>query len=479
MNWKIIKNELRNLSLDRSIPALLVVLGVLLAYGLFNASKWVEARSANGAELIAAQERTLAEKRDQVAAGFTGSNEPGNFVADPTDPFTIGAELQHAVLPFLPSAFFAVGQSDVLPLETGVSIVARPGTKADKTGFENPLSFLYGRFDAAFVVVYLLPLLILALCFGVLSGEREQGTLQLILSQPVSASELLFSKLFAQFVLIGATLTLALFAGFILAGSPPSSSDLLINTALWVILVTAYAGFWFSVGAIISSLGYSSSTNAVAAASAWLLFVLIIPSLLGIAVSAAYPLPPRGEVTAAVRNINLDTRRDGEKLLSEFYQDHPELIPKDGGVDAKNLRLAYVFIQAEHKRKIAEIEAEFDEQMHCRQGLVSMFRFLSPAIITNEALNDIAGTGLARYTNYRRQAKAFDVEWSEHFQTKIFRKEKLVPEDFDSVPRFSFQDEPMREKALRVLGGTAVLFVAAAFLFWYAGRRLYRFRIDR
>ncbi|MBK8149180.1 MAG: hypothetical protein IPK58_13480 [Acidobacteria bacterium] len=43
-------------------------------------------------------------------------------------------------------------------------------TQADKDGFENPLGFLAGKFDPSFVLVYLLPLVILALSFNVLSG---------------------------------------------------------------------------------------------------------------------------------------------------------------------------------------------------------------------------------------------------------------------------------------------------------------------
>jgi hypothetical protein len=39
----------------------------------------------------------------------------------------------------------------------------------------------------------------------------------------------------------------------------------------------------------------------------------------------------------ALRGANLDMRRDGSRLLSEFYQDHPELIPEGRGPDVNDL----------------------------------------------------------------------------------------------------------------------------------------------
>ena len=45
---------------------------------------------------------------------------------------------------------------------------------------------MVGRFDLAFVTVYLLPLLVLALSYNVLSEEREQGTLARTLAPTLS-----------------------------------------------------------------------------------------------------------------------------------------------------------------------------------------------------------------------------------------------------------------------------------------------------
>jgi ABC-2 type transport system permease protein len=58
--------------------------------------------------------------------------------------------------------------------------------------------------------VFLFPLRILALSYNLLSAEREQGTLALVLSQPVRLSTVVLGKLVARFglvVVLGAALT--------------------------------------------------------------------------------------------------------------------------------------------------------------------------------------------------------------------------------------------------------------------------------
>lgn len=83
----------------------------------------------------------------------------------------------------------AIGQSDLLPYYFKVSTDSRETIMASNE-IENPNRLLAGRFDLALVLIFLYPLLILALTYNMLSVEQEQGTLALVLSQPVSLATL-------------------------------------------------------------------------------------------------------------------------------------------------------------------------------------------------------------------------------------------------------------------------------------------------
>src|SRR3546814_8041051 len=53
---------------------------------------------------------------------------------------------------------------------------------------------LSGQFDLAFVLVYMFPLFIFAISFNMLSVERDQGTLRMLLSQPLKLPHLVLAK---------------------------------------------------------------------------------------------------------------------------------------------------------------------------------------------------------------------------------------------------------------------------------------------
>jgi len=476
MYQRIIRTEWRNLFAEKSFLILATVFSILAIYGLLNAANWVRSKTEESRNLVEKHEKNLSEKQEKVRQGVKGSNAPGNAVPDPADPYEIGMNLHYVVMPLASSAIFSVGQSDVLTNNAGIAISTLQRTEADKDGFENPLSFLSGKFDLAFVVVYLLPLFVLAMSFNLLSGERENGTLQLLLANPLSLKNLLMAKVTAHSLLLFGIVTVAVIIGILLSVQS-FGGGFWLKFLLLLALVLAYTAFWFAIAVLINSFGFSSASNAVAASAAWLILVLILPTLLNVYTSAVYPVPPRSEVVAAIRGVNLDMRRDGEKLLTEFYQDHPELIPKDGKTDTKDLGLAFVYVQREQKKRVSEVEIRFDEQLGKQQNLVKNLRFLSPSIIAQEAINDIAGTGLERYTRFRRQTKEFDKIWDAYFSAKIFRNEMLTAEEFEQIPRFSFREEPTRDLLVRVASGIVFLIAISSILVITALKRFKGYEI--
>lgn len=478
MFQKIIKTEWRNLFAEKSFLILAIVFSVLTIYGIYNTASWVKAKTEQSQVLQAKHEKNLAEKQEKVRQGVKGSTAPGNSTPDPGDPYEIGMNLHYAIMPFASSAIFSVGQSDVLSNNAGIAISTLQRTEADKEGFENPLGFLTGKFDLSFVVVYLLPLFVLAISFNLLSGERENGTLQLLLANPLKLQNLLTAKVTAQFLLLFGIVAVATIVGILLSAQS-YAGDFWLKSLLWLVLVLAYTAFWFALAVFINSFGFSSATNAVVSSASWLVLVLILPTLLNVVISAVYPVPPRSEVVSTIRGVNLDMRRDGEKLLTEFYQDHPELIPKDGKTDTKDFGLAFVYVQREQKKRVAEVENRFDEQLQNQQNLVKKLRFLSPSIIAQESINDIAGTGLERYTEFRQQTKEFDKTWDNYFSTKIFRNEMLTAEEFDQIPRFKFQEESFANLLSRVIFGVLFLLIASAVLMYLAFGKLKNYRLEK
>ena len=55
-----------------------------------------------------------------------------------------------------------------------------------------------GQFDAAFVVLFLYPLLIFAVSFDLTATERDRGTLRMVLAQPVTLRDVVAGKMIVR-----------------------------------------------------------------------------------------------------------------------------------------------------------------------------------------------------------------------------------------------------------------------------------------
>jgi ABC-2 type transport system permease protein len=93
--------------------------------------------------------------------------------------------------------------------------------------------------------------------------------------------------------------------------------------------------------------------------------------------------------------------------------------------------------------------------------MVDRLRFLSPAIVASEALQDVAGTGAARSRHFEAQVEAFHQTYRAFFRPRILRSEPIGPGDLDAIPSFSFREEPLARVAGRVALGLAGLVVPA------------------
>jgi ABC-2 type transport system permease protein len=138
----------------------------------------------------------------------------------------------------------------------------------------------------------------------------------------------------------------------------------------------------------------------------------------------------------------MDARATEAQLLSVFYEDHPELLPEGEEADMEEFDTLQWAAEMKVEESLKPILARYDEQLSKQQGQVNRLRFLSPAIVTQEALNEIAGTGLSRYRHFMSGVEAFHEEWRAYFVPKIFDMHEMTGADFDEIPPYRYEEEP-------------------------------------
>jgi ABC-2 type transport system permease protein len=457
---RIVRHEWRLLAREGSLWLTVAIFALAIGYGMFNGTRWARFQHEAVAEAVREEQERFATQHLAITRINSGELKLSPF-ADPRNPQTAGSRLgaRYAVMPPSPLAALAVGQSDVLPSYFKITSDARENVTAG-VELENPQRLLTGRFDVAFVLIYLYPLLIVAMSYNVLSGEKEQGTLGLALSQPISLRTLLVGKLALRFGFFVIAVALLVTLAALSAGVSLAEDGALMRLLLWAAAVAAYGLVWFALATTVAAYGRPSSTNAMALAAIWLGFVVLVPSLLNMVSMTAYPVPSRVEMIQAMREASDDANRQGSKLLSRYYEDHPELASGSAEQAMNDFNVLRVAVGAEVEQRVRPVMDRYEAQLAGQQRLVTRLRLLSPAILMQDALNDISGSGLPRHRHFMEQVRAFHERWRSHFVPLIFRKAQI--ERYDTLPRFAYREEPLSAVAQRVVISVMLLLVLAA-----------------
>jgi ABC-2 type transport system permease protein len=307
------------------------------------------------------------------------------------------------------------------------------------------------------VLIYLYPLLILALTYNLLSAEKEQGTLVLALSQPVSLRTLLFGKITARFAVFLSGIVALVAVTLAIAGNDLTPPGAAARLALWVSAVAIYGLFWFAIAVAVVAAGWPSSTNAMILAGLWLTLAVLVPSMLNLVATTIYPVPSRVEMIQAMRVASDEANAQGSKLLARYYEDHPELAFGDVQQAMNDFNVVRVAVSSEVERSVGPILQRFRQQLDGQRRIVERARFLSPAILMQDALNDVAGTGPGRHRTFMTQVEAYHARWREYFVRRIFSKGRL--KDFSDIPRFTWTEETtgaVFQRVVRTLAGLLV-----------------------
>jgi ABC-2 type transport system permease protein len=474
MITRIIKHELRILRADRTLWTIIPLFAMLIAYGVYNGASWTQFQKTT-LEAAKQEENNRFAKAQAEIGMIEQGGQPESPFRDPRLASVAAgrAGTRYATLPPAPLAGLSVGQSDLYPYYFKVTSQSKQNFVANDE-IENPGNLLAGRFDLAFVIIYLYPLLILALSYNLISSEREQGTLALKMSMPLRLRTFVIAKA-ALLAMIALALAGALsVVGFLLSGASVREEGTMARLAMWIAVVAGYGTFWFALAIAINAFGKSSATNAMALAGVWLLFALLAPSLLNAAVTTVYPVPSRVEMVQAMRRASAEASTKGSQLLAKYIEDHPEL-SASGRADPNDFYTRSIAVQSETERLIQPVMDRFDQQVLGQQTLVKRFRFLSPAIAAQAALNDIAGTGAARYRSFLDQVDRFHQDWRAYFNPRIVQKASLRASDYEQFPRFVFQEEPPGVIVTRALIGFSGIAIPAILIGWLALRSLRRY----
>ncbi len=198
-----------------------------------------------------------------------------------------------------PLSIFNVGVDKRLGNQIEVSYAFVPTLwDAEMSGSDNPFLNIFNSIDIVFIFEVVLSLMALIFAYDALAGERERGTLRLVLTHPLSRGHILIAKYIGAMLCLLIPLMLSLLLSLILLTTTSSfslgTSDFLRIGGL-VISSLAYLSVFYLIGLLISAATQRTGTALMLSMFVWGFLVLVYPNMILAMTHSSEHLKPRAE----------------------------------------------------------------------------------------------------------------------------------------------------------------------------------------
>jgi len=435
--------ELRLVLHGRLARAAILLLLILSALAVWSGLQATQAQRA-------ALERVASSHRAEVAA-LVAKHAAG------AEAGTVAYGVPHLTTnPPSNLAFAAIGQRDLQPFALRVRLLGLQSQLYESEAI-NPELAMAGRFDFAFLLVYLAPLFVIALVHDLVSGEREAGRLRLLASLPGKGGGPWRRRLGVRYALLWLALLLPLMIGVAVADSGAAALGQL------VLVASLYLLFWFGLAAWVAGRARNSASSAAILLACLVGLGMVAPTLFDAAIARAAPVSKGVELALAQRQeVHGGWDLPKEVTFKKFFRTHPEW----RGTPPVTGRFHWKWYYAMHQvgdEAVAPQVAQYRASMRAREDWTARAGMVLAPVSVQVLLHRLAGTDLHAQLAYQERIEAYHTELRRFFYPYFFHERPFGAADFTRLPAWS-DAQPARELPLLPLAALALLALGAAVL---------------
>ncbi len=297
-------------------------------------------------------------------------------------------------------AFCADGFEQSLPNLFKINVFEiKPPEVKSRNSFLLP-SFI--NIDWVFIISVIMSFAALLLTYDSFCGEREAGTLSMILTSSIPRYKVLLGKYFGALFTLGIPLLIGLLLNLIILTSfsiiVVGSSERLRIFAV-VLLSILYLSIFVLLGIFISSQTAHSTNSMVILLLLWAGFVILAPGLGRIFSGAAGEIPSVPELARKIREAENQIYETREKYATDasIVDNHGRYV---------NPKATAFFFNAITDSRNRFLE-DYINQMMTQVNAGRRFIQVSPAVIYLSASERITGTGISHFWNLYQQLKRY------------------------------------------------------------------------
>jgi len=383
---------------------------------------------------------------------------------------------------------------------------------------ENPLPILFPSLDFLFIVTIIMSLLAILFSYDAITGERQCGTLKLVIANSIPRTTILFGKFIGGTASLIIPFILALLVGVLYINLNP---DIQWDGSAWAelgLLAAASITFitsFYLLGLMVSTFSRYSAISILNCLFLWVLLILVIPNICPYISAQLRPIPSIRAMERRAEEIKRAWSETGPqrrkevveqfrgkygRLFSQFealgfgevqedQSGNPEKVEKLAAVDPQFKAMVDAFrgelARVGQERRTALNKAMLDLGADLRTKAAAQTRLaknlaaISPLADFVYVARDLTGTGLRSLKYFEESQSEYRWrfrEYADGVEEAVEAAHKNEPSppggwflDLRDHPRFVFQEESLKGKLgaavpyWGILGLFNVVFFAAAF----------------
>jgi len=388
------------------------------------------------------------------------------------------------------------------PLIVGLPREANLGSFDD-----DPLPMLFPHLDFLFIVTIIMSLLAILFSYDAITGERQSGTLRLVIANSISRAKILLGKWIGGTTSLLIPFVLSLLAAALYISISPDihwDGSVWGELALLTVASITFIALFYLLGLVVSAFSRYSSASILTCLFLWVLLILVIPNMCPFISAQLYRIPSVNKVEKEIhylRSVERDElgRKFAREVDKKFQKQYGEFFSEFSSMnrEEKQQRAATnpefkAMVEAHReennqawdkanriqREKADKLEDDLDVKVAVQNKIAKNLTCISPFADFVYLATDLTGTGLRSLDYFDRVDREYDKVFWPYLQKKAQDAMEKDPTyssnsflDISDRPRFAFKEEPLKDKLSEVLPywGILILFNVVFFGIAFVG----------
>ena len=338
---------------------------------------------------------------------------------------------EYAVKEENPLSTISIGQNDIYS-KIKRTRFATDIFSGEQDEFKNPEQLLTGNLDLSYFILFLFPLLFIAISYNTASADKESAVFKILATQKFSLKSINTARVVFRWLISLLPFVIGIITTYFIINR---YSNFTAATFLqFTCIALLYAVFWLSVVLFIVNRGWNSMINILSLSGIWLLLLIGIPGILNSWFQYKYPTNTQQQITklrdekAKLYDLPLQTH-------SAFFASHfPNLIIDTAVTDTAEVKWyggAIMELQKE-KQLLKNLAANVQIQTAKEEQLF----WINPVGGVMRALTTISGSSLKQQQNFENHLMNFKQQRADYLIANHASKKHFGKEEFENMPRY-------------------------------------------